>query len=298
MKLASWISVCCLSLCPCSAVEWNSSFGVDAGFRYDELSTDLQAYNDAGTLLLIDQLRIGSLHIYELGLNGIITLNRNLFLTGNVSVGTVANGTYFESVINLFEIPTKAKVKNGYTRDVSVGVGYLFQFTNQFRVGPVGGWSYDFLHVAVHRAAINRVPNPPLDGLAYSTRWRGPWTGLTGEYVIGNMLISAGYEYHWADWEAEWRVKGPDHSGGPFSETQNANQAFGQVVFLKFFFNLRNGWDFNAGINYQRWNAKDGHSHPKAGSFAAVGLPDIASERITKVVWKPLQIRLGCNYQF
>ncbi len=298
MKLIHGIAAFCLLCAPCKALHWDASLGVDAGFRYDDLSADISIYNSSGTVILMDQLAIGNVHILELGLDGRVALERNWFLQGKADLGTVVNGTYFETVVDFSSVHTKAQVKDGYSKDFSVSLGYFFDFTNKLRIGPLGGWSYNFLHLEINKARERGMPNPLLDGLSYNNRWRGPWTGFVGEYSMGHMLLTAGYEYHWAGWKAEWILNGPDQAGGPFSEERTCKNAFGQVVFGKIFFSLNNGWDFNASINYQRWKAKNGEAKPLGGSFAGAGLPTAVSGKVTKATWKPLQIRVGCNYRF
>lgn len=298
MRLIRGIAVFCLLCAPCQALDWNAYVGVEAGFRYDDLSADTNAYNSSGTVILMDQLAIGSIHILELGLNGRVAFNRNWFLQGKVDLGTVVNGTYFETVVDFSSVHTKAQVKDGYSKDFSISLGYLFDFTETLRIGPMGGWSYDYLHLKIYRAKDRGIPAPLLDGLSYNNRWRGPWTGITGEYTIGNMLLTAGYEYHWAGWKAGWILNGPDHAGGPFSEERSSNNAVGQVAYGKVIFYLNDVWDFNASINYQRWKVKNGEAKPRSGSFLAAGLPTTSSGKVTRALWKPMQIRLGCNYKF
>lgn len=269
-----------------------------AGYRHDELTTLIEAYDPSDVFLLSDDLKAKNLNIYEIGLKGRLSLC-GFMVKGFGTIGKVYNGKYTERVEDSdnIETVTRSDIYSGHTCDASIGAGYLFSLFNIY-AGPVGGWSYHSQKIKMRDAETDSISDSALDGLTYKMRWEGPWIGLEGGCRLFCIEFSAGYEYHWPHWHADWLLDGPDVSGGPYSDRRKAHDGYGQVAFIDAAYVFYNYFTLGAELKYQYWKAKNGHEKPKNGSFSDVGLNDTEVDRIPRATWKSWEIQLTLGYHF
>ncbi len=246
--------------------------------------------------LQLNMLKITHIHIAELGLNGLVTLNRNWFLKAEANFGTVTSGDYTEKIIRMSTEELTGKTNQGYSQNTSVGLGgYLFPVIQNLRVGPVGGWSYDYLGLIVNHSRRDGNPYPFLNRLNYSMTWRGPWTGVTSEFSYGRLGLAVGYEYHWGNWKSRWKLDREDQAGDGFSERGISHHAYGELVYGRLFISLTDRWLLDFYSSYQIWKAKEGKS---IFLYSRPEMRDIAHQLIRKIRWESLVFRLGANYTF
>lgn len=279
--------------------DWEANVNATGGYRYDELTCLIDAYDPPGTFISSDDLKAKNLNVWEWGLKGRLKLG-NIYAKGWGTFGIIPFGNYREKgtsadgatgVIN-------ADVRHGKVEDVSFGLGYLLGITDWLCVAPVGGWSYDYQRIKLKHAKSDGISDSTINGLAYKNRWQGPWAGIEGVTEICCFAVNFGYEYHWAHWHASWDLHGADVLGGSFSDKRESKHATGNVGYINTYWNA---WDdFEAGllVKYQYWRAKNGSMIPKAGSFAAVGLGANEVDKIPHAIWQSIEIQLSLGYTF
>jgi hypothetical protein len=282
------------------ALIWDGDVAVIAGYRNDHTETVIDSYDPPGTPIHTDVVKGKDLNIYEVGVEGNFLLCRSLFITGFAKLGTVTHGSYLETASTSTRSSlAKAKIHQGYTKDLSLGGGWLLPCFCLFKIGPMAGYSYDYQQIKMHRTTINGTVIPLLDDLRYEMRWQGPWVGFASNFSLPYCVdITGGYEYHWGHWHANWLLDGPDVSGQAFSDKRHSKHAYGNVVFLKGLYTPLPCWDISIGVKYQYWKATHGREIPRAGSFAAVGLNSTEVDKVKKVLWSSIEVELGLAYQF
>lgn len=283
----------------CQALEWGGSLDVTTGFRRDEIRTVIDSFSPPGTLISEDDLKAKNLHIWEVGVKGRGSVC-NWFIKGFANWGRVYHGDYIESVSvpGLGDFVTKAHIHEGDTRDYSIGLGYAYCLDNCFGIGPVAGWSYDYMRVKMHHATINGIPDPVLNGLNYKTTWQGPWLGVEALISLYCINLDLGYEYHWSHWHGKWLLAGPDIIGGAFSDRRKAHRASGNVFFIDANYEFCQCYELGLELKYQYWRAKKGHETPLAGSFSAVGFPADEVDKVKKSTWQPFEVQLNFGLRY
>lgn len=268
------------------------------GYRRDEITTLINAYDPTEVFLLSDRLEAKHISVYEVGLKGKASI-LGLTAKGFVTAGRIHNGKYRDRVegVEISDSYTRAEIYKGHTRDASAAAGYLLSLCNCY-AGPIGGWSYHSQEIKIRDAITNRSVNNVLNGLTYKTCWQGPWLGVDAGCSLCNFSVSGGYEYHWAKWRGNWELSGPDVFGGSYSDRRKADHARGQVAYLDINYFFWNCFTIGLEAKYQYWKAKDGEEVPKAGSFEAVGLNDTEVDKIPKATWKSWELQLCVGYHF
>lgn len=295
------------------AFDWNADLALTLGYRNDEIKTTIHAYDPPGTLILQDRLKVKNIDIYEIGLKANLAFcdpwRNEWFIKGFADFGRPNKGHYREDVAFpiIVSTITKGHVNKGYSQDDSIGIGYFYSFgdcclndsfLNGFKVGPVVGYSYDFLKVRMGKMRTNGVVDPILNHLSYDMRWQGPWLGCELEYAIDCFRMNLGYEFHWSNWRANWTLKGPDDPHNAFSDKRKSSHAYGNLVFLDGAYTFCNCWELGLGLKYQQWKAGKGRERPRAGSFADVGLSDTEVDKVPKATWRSFQVQLAIGYHF
>jgi len=266
------------------------------GYRRDDLSCLIHVFDPPDTFQFADDLHIKDISIYQVGLKGKWLFNNWQFhLEGDC--GWANSGNYEEAGTATI---SRAHVHHGQVKDLIIGFGYLFPICWNLRIGPVAGWSYNSQKIKIHHAETGDLPDPILNHLRYRNRWQGPWVGINTKFHICpcNLGISGGYEYHWADWHATWRLHGPDVPGVAFSDKRHSNDAHGQVVYLDARWNFWYCWNVGFGLKYQTFRAVNGRERPFAGSFAAVGLSSTEVDKVKHATWRSWAATLDVGYTF
>lgn len=301
--------------------EFAGEINLTNGYRCDKITADVHAFDPPGTLFLTDDLKVKNLSSYQIGLKG-RALYCSWLARAEGDYAWTGHGKYHEDSAGFpgdFALATStAHVHKGNMADFTVGGGYLFnlgQFTGMcgcdnscgcdnycnsdtyFGIGPVAGWSYSRQQIKLKDAVTNGLPDPVLDDLKYTNRWQGPWLGVDLSFKTCQFTINAGYEYHWADWHASWRLDGPDVLGVAFSDRRHSKHAQGQVGYIDGRWNVWCNWTIGIGLKYQNWRVNKGRVEPLAGSFPAVGLSPTEVDRV-KATWQSFAATFDIGYSF
>lgn len=276
--------------------------GIDPtnGYRYDKISSFVDVFDPEDTLIATDDLVVDKIRFYQLGIKEKWNIcNVVLYVDGDY--GWVDKGKYHDTItiVNTGQSQkSEAHVHKGKAKDLTVGLGYSLSFLKCFSISGMAGWSYHMLEVKIKDATFNGLPDPILDGLTYNNRWQGPWLGADVGFDLWVLQCHAGYEYHWGDWRATWRLDGPDVINEAFSDRRRASNAQGQVFYVDGSVNLGCDWSFGIGVKYQKWKATDGHLKPLHGSFADVGLPATEVDKMKHASWTSYAITCDLGYFF
>lgn len=294
--LASLI-IACLPLGSVYAI-----FGIDPtnGYRYDKLSNLIDVYDPEDTLVATDELKLENMRFYQLGIREKWTFcDFVLHVEGDYA--WLDKGKYKEIVTNIQPSATgvgEAHIHKGKAKDLIVGLGYGFSLYNCFNISGLAGWSYHMLEIKTKHGTFDGEPDPVLNGLRYNNRWQGPWLGVDLGFNAWIINFHAGYEYHWADWHATWRLDGPDVPKVAFSDRRKASNAHGQVLYFDGNVNFCSVWSIGVGIKLQEWKATHGHEKPLHGSFADVGLPETEVDIVKHAKWSSYAITCDLGYLF
>jgi len=286
--------------------DWNYKFSGDAqlsgGYRYDEISASINSFDAPGVFVSQDKLKIKKMHIWEVGGKARVTLG-NVYIRGYGYTGWGSHGKYTERVsdgIGDFSV-SRADVKHIRTQDALVGLGYMFTTTdcsgNCWGIAPIAGWSYAHQRVKLKDGNTNGFEDLIFDGLVYKNRWSGPWLGFDVSYAHCDFSVNAGYEYHWANWHAEWLLDDVDVLPNAFSDRRHAKNAHGNVVYIDGFWSFACNWEIGLGFKFQEWNARKGHVEPIAG-LAAAGLLPTAEDKLKHAKWCSAELTLNLVYDF
>jgi hypothetical protein len=285
--------------------EWDfaGDIEVSAGYRLDQLKSNVNIFSAPGVFEGSDNLKVRNLSIYEIGAKGRVTFF-DFYLRGFGYWGWGNNGHYSERVSDASETLvslSKARVHSSRSQDTLGGIGYLFNFcdccNNEWGLGPVVGWSYAYQRVKLKNGRTNDIPDRTFDGLVYKNRWSGPWIGVDFTFQHCHFRFNAGYEYHWAHWHADWELNGPNVTPVAFSDSRNSKHAYGNVLYFDGFWNFAGNWELGLGFRLQEWRARKGHLKPKAG-LAAVGLPPTEVDRVKLSTWCSGEVTIDLGYTF
>ncbi len=298
---------------------WNN-LSLSLGWRRDDIKTSVDSEIPPAAPFFRDTLNAKRLDVWEVGGQLHLTIPHfdccccddwwwldRFYVRGSAYRGWISNGKYTESFTNLNRGRTThetAKIHKGRTVDGTVGLGFLYPVCENFAVGPVGGWSYDQVRFSLKDAKFRGIDDPVLDGLTYTSTWRGPWVGADLAYNwcvcdCWNIRLEGGYEYHWANWRGTWKLKGPDITPCiAFSDHRHSDDAWGQVGYINAWWNLCDCWDVGLGVKYQYWKSKRGGVHPDEGTFASQGCRRNQEARIKDNIWRSLGVTFDIGYTF
>lgn len=237
------------------------------GYRNDEISSQIKEFNHADTFAVKDTLKGKNISLFEIGGKG-----RGLFgdwlVRGSAYYGWVTNGNYTERGIDgsSEHIRINGDANHGHTKDGLIGLGYMVPVACNFWIGPVAGWSYEQQHLKIRHTKGDGMRDLPLSGLSYSMQWSGPWLGADIMLQTCEVLMSAGYEYHWAHWHGQYKFKGRNGLPG-LSLAGKSTDAHGHVAYVEGRWNFCNCWNAGVGLKYQYWNASKGHLNQNGECF-------------------------------
>lgn len=279
--------------------DWGGTVDATGGYRYDEITCLINAYDPPGTFLSSDDLKAKNLSVWEWGLKSRLRLG-NFYAKAWGTFGIIPFGNYTETGTSADDISsrTKADVRHGKVTDASFGGGYLFCFGDCFSFAPTVGWSYNYQRIKLKHAHTDGISDPIVNGLAYKNRWQGPWAGFDTVAQISCLAINAGYEYHWAHWHAEWKLAGDNQIGGAFSDRRKSTHASGNVVYLNTYWNAWDDLDAGVLLKYQYWRAKNGRETPIGSTFAELGFGADEEDKVAHAIWQSIEIQLSLGYTF
>ena len=208
-----------------------SALRLDAGYRVGDFDWSIAGDPSEGPDVL-SELSYNDLQIFQLRVEGDVTLTGRWVARLGVSFGEILNGESRDSDYGgdgrtLEWSRSIAETDGDELIDVVVGLGYEFWPGEKqvVRVVPLVGVSYSEQNLRSTNgqqtlsdgeiAALFEIGVPPLgsfEGLdsTYQTDWLGPWIGVEAELPRGNRWgLSGRAAYHWADYEAEadWNLR-------------------------------------------------------------------------------------------
>lgn len=268
------------------------------GYRQDSLSakTEIKESYYEPSLYgssLNDNLKINSISLYEIGLQGKLTV-LNFFGRLEGTYGWAGSGHYHEH-IPLFSnslSSLKSRVDSGNTKSWSLGTGYHFNvipLCDWVKIGPMIGWSHAEQHFKM------KSHSREFSHLGYQNYWQGPWAGIDLELQLCEFSLHTSYEYHWVNWDAKRHFNGEGSISGELSNRLKSNHAYGQVLNVDGRWNFNLCWFAGIGIKVQEWHAIKGHLKTLKDKF---GLnPSHHPDKFKDAHWKSFAITadLGFN---
>lgn len=280
----------------------NGYFDISTGYRWDELKQKFSTrISGTDTIAIKDHLKTDGLSTWVLGGKGLVSYD-NWYIRGEGYYGWTYSGKVKDTGIS-FDSPFHEgrKIHNGHTSEFSIGGGYMFHFPdcygNCWGIGPVAGWSFDEMHLKFkhhnreHDLCDSFDPTFPIvdsNGIQHKSRWSGPWLGFDVQFRKCQLQINAGYEYHWAHWNAKGKFCGED---GTFFHTNfKANDASGNVGYLDAKWILCDNWTAGIGFKYEAFDASKGkHKHLEE---LGIDFKHARSE------WRSARVTLDLGYAF
>jgi len=134
----------------------------------------------------------------------------------------------------------------------------------------------------------------PIRGLAstYETEWAGPWMGLDLFVPVSEKItLSAVFEYHWSDYEAEanWNLRRDFAHPRSFVHDAEGN---GVVLSVGAEYAFQDRWSLILKANYQKWSTDPGTDR----LYFADGT--ISDTRLNEVNWEAFAVVIGVTYRF
>lgn len=290
---------------PLSAFEFDCVYGdiaFTAGFRSDEIKTNVDAFDPPGTLLSTDNLKGKNLRVQLRGVKARLYV-LDFFLKGFADFGTNNRGSYTEitSRVHGATFTSKGKVRRGRTVDYSIGLGYLFPCYDYFYFAPMFGVAYDYQNIEMGRITTNGVTDKTLSSLNYSMRWEGPWLGLETQFEVYCFNFIMGYEFHRRSrWLAHWNLDVPDVNRGAFSDKRKSMHTFGNVFYLEGSYPVYGCWEMGLAFKYQYWHAKKGIVRPRNRLLSIAQATGSATQhhRVRKATWSSIELQGTVQYNF
>jgi|LakMenEpi03Aug12_release.lakeMendotaPanAssembly.Ray.scaffolds.fasta_scaffold11209_3 hypothetical protein len=307
---------------PCQKLEpWNS-ISLSGGWRYDRITTKMHS-SDAVSVSSAsrEHLKLKNLNTWQIGgqlhwsipnlyCEDIWWLNQ-FYVRGYAYRGWVTSGRLQNRATDDLVGITDShggKIHKGRTVDGTVGAGFLYPFCSGWAIGPVGGWSYEQVHVSTRSrggsssGSGSDVSSTLLDGIKnFTSTFRGPWVGFDVAYVYSdccrdlNLRFEAGYEYHWATWRGSSRLRGLDITTTfKGRERFRSNNAYGNLGYFNAWWLLCDNWELGLGVKYQSWTARRRHNSSSSSddSSSRVG------RRLRNVDWDNVQVNADIGYSF
>ena len=289
------------------AVEVEGDLELITGYRVDDLDWNI-AKDISGTITpnIISELNWRDLESYQLKVGGKGTINRIFYLRGSVGFGWVLSGDVQDSDFNGDNRTQEfsrsiSSADDSTVFDATAGFGYPFNLaSDKFRLIPVVGFSYSEQNLTM-KDGVQVISQPPqtqpigpIAGLdsTYDTKWYGPWVGVDLSFKASDKIILfAGFEYHWADFEAEanWNLRAQLSHPKSFEHEADGTgfliNAGGDYVFDR-------EWSLGLELNYQDWSTDAGIDR----QFNSDGT--MALTRLNEVNWESLAIMLRVTYRF
>lgn len=328
---------CCEPCCPQECCEspfrpWNS-LSISGGWRYDRLRTRSGSRaSDADIAATPHQtLRLKNLNIWQIGgqLHWSVPnfceceytwLNR-FYVRGYAYRGWVTSGKLHHRTDGVlgFSDHNGSKIHKGRTVDGTIGVGFLYPFCSGIAIGPVGGWSYEQLHVSTkhhnHSSSSSSSFGPISSSSSesffldehrsFTSTFRGPWVGFDVAYEYTdccrdlNLRFEAGYEFHWARWHGSNKFRNFDSlTEGSRHHRQRSRDAWGNYGYVNAWWVLCENWELGLGVKYQSWEARRHHRRSSSSSSSDFEDSSNGPRRIRRVCWDSVQVNLDLGYSF
>ena len=291
---------------PSEAADIQTNVSLSAGYRVDDLS-----WNIAGNLYgaypnVLSELTWSNLETLQTTVSGRALVNQWLYVRGSVGYGWTLSGDNLDSDFSgngrAQEYSRSSNsADDGRVLDAAIGLGYQFSFlSGRLRLSPLLGYSYNYQDLTLKDgvqviATPGKTPSAgPIQGLdsTYDTSWQGPWLGIDLSFAITDRVtLFGGFEYHWAEYEAEANWNLLPFLSHPKSFEHDADGK-GFLITVGAEYVLTGAWCLNMAFNYQKWSTDPGLDR----LYYANG--SIAETRLNEVNWDSYALMLGLVYRF
>lgn len=273
---------------------------LSVGYRTDQVHSTSIAYESDDEPQSQTKLHFNDVPLVQGALLLGLTVSDSWILMADLSLGTVVNdqGRYMEEVITFGYDRNKSNVADGHSGDATLSLGYCPCFWSLFRLGPIGGWSYHSLTFNMPHVPMSFRQQSGEHSIRFKNHWQGPWVGVSGSTLLWAVSLYAEYEYHWPRWHATWMPVNGDVFATVFTDERKGTKGKGQVARFGATIPVYCSWSLGLEGKYQRWQVTKGSVKPRAGSFAAIGVPTIAYENLVEAHWQSWQGQIALYYDF
>ncbi len=302
------------------------------GWRRDDLRSFIVASGGA-----TDTVRGNNLNIWQIGIKGRIEprfdfggcWSDGIFARGYAYWGEVGNGDYSHRINYAqadLELPVTSNIRrdvanadSGRTKDYKIGVGYLFDFTDFFKVGPTVGYSYDKLSYRASNVvgvsstnfigSVNPLSQTCIteideftcleEGAKFSNHWEGPWVGVDAKFQFCELEIDAGYEYHWSDWRGAFSLASLDLTDCyHYSDKRKSYKSHGHEAYIDAHYAVNCNWIVGFGLEYKFYRQpKSTRFKPSRNSLEFLGCSTDEVNTINSL-WRSFGITFDVGYMF
>ena len=275
-------------------------------YRIDALDWNIAGNKNGTHPNILSELTWEDLNIYELSLGFSSLVKHTVYFKAYMNYGRIFSGENQDSDYDSDNRQDEWSRSNnsaddGSTIDVSLGAGVVLPIVRDtFTLMPMVGFSYHRQDLAMtdgYQTIPPAGPFPDLDS-TYEAEWRGPWVGLdlhletdTGWKALQGVYLFAGFEYHWAiyDAKADWNLR--DDFEHPVSFEHEADGS-GVRIAAGLGASLTERWSLEVGCSQQEWLAEDGTDRV----FFSDGT--YGETRLNEVNWESRAVGLMIRYQF
>jgi hypothetical protein len=294
------------------ATEIGTHLEFGGGYRVDNLNWNIAGDSNGNNPNILSELTWEDIDIFQLKAGIRSTIGEAFYVRGSLGYGWVFDGQNQDSDYSgdnrtLEWSRSNNATDNGNVVDATLGVGYQIKAAaNRLKLIPIVGYSYSdqYFNItdgvqtvsepALAPAGSTPLPLGPFSGLnsTYDSEWYGPWIGIDLLFDAGEKVtLFGGFEYHWANFnaEADWNLR--SDFAHPKSFEHDADGT-GIIMSLGGEYHLTKPWYLSLNINYQDWSTDPGLDR----LFFSDG--STTETRLNEVNWDSLAIMLGLTYRF
>ncbi len=334
LNLKKMIFLGCLgTMSVLEAVQPWSDFSVSGGWRRDEVKSLIiaEATLEPGAAFgpyFKDKTEARDIDIALVGIKGQFGIPSSycdcdswwlsqFYVKGYAYWGDVYSGRWSQRGT---DVPAPAEINNGslntgdinsgYSRDYSIGAGFLFPVSDEWGIGVSSGYAYDKLNLKIKNviAVAGECDfeenctglSATLQGLKFNHKWKGPWVGVNLAYQTCEWSFDLGYEYHWARWNGAFKLAVADSVASNctgFSDKRHGKHGHGNVVFADVETAINDCWTVGLGAKWSQYRVH-GLESPVTGTFADLGCPADEIDRVKHNDWNSFQVTLDIGYRF
>jgi len=294
------------------ATEIGTNLEFGTGYRVDNLDWNIAGDINGSNPNILSELTWSDVEIFQLKAGIRSTISEVFYVRGSLGYGWVFDGKNQDSDYSgdnrtLEWSRSNNSTDNGNVVDATLGVGYQFKaVSNRLKLIPLVGYSYSdqYFNITdgvqtVSEPALappDQTPLPlgPFSGLnsTYESEWWGPWVGIDLSFDASEkMTLFGGFEYHWANFNAEanWNLRSDFSHPKSFEHDADGT---GVIMSVGGEFHLTKPWYLSLNINYQDWSTDPGLDRL---FFADCSTTDT---KLNGVNWDSFAIMLGLTYRF
>jgi hypothetical protein len=296
-----------------TAEELNLNLYITNGFRRDTFSTQLAAKDPESREKIHKHLKTSPLDMYQLGVKSSYGIcGFELRADGNFAWGrnghlkettTPVSGSYQDRIL--------ADVRSTKVTDFTFGGGFAIKPFSCLALVPMGGVAYNSLLINTKNVRINGIHDSLLNGMRYINRIKGPWIGADVIFNISCFKLRGGYEYHYAHWHGDWKLRRPEptsseslsgqissHSDSEYSDAHRSNNARGQVGYIDARYHFYNCLEIGFGVKYETWRISKGHLRALTEIGEHLRLLPRHPDRVKSLKWNAFAATFDIGFHF